>query len=132
VGIFREQASGRSLTIQEQGQSCPDGARMRVKIAHSRSKREAKHAVERSIEQVFAGFNLGPIEFIDQQKHWSGDTMTFSLTAKLGFLQTPIRGLAIVTDQEVALEVDLGLLGKLIPEQAARTQIEGRVKGLLK
>jgi hypothetical protein len=47
-------------------------------------------------------------------------------------LQTPIRGLAIVTDQEVALEVDLGLLGKLIPEQAAKTQIEGRVKGLLK
>jgi len=58
--------------------------------------------------------------------------MTFSLTAKLGFLQAPICGLAIVTDQEVALEVDLGLLGKLIPEQAARTQIEGRVKGLLK
>ena len=103
--------SGRQeLTIQQQRQSRSDGARMRVKIAHSRSKHEAKHAVERSIEQVFAGFNLGPIEFIDQWKHWSGDTMTFSLTAKLGFLQTPILGLAIVTDQEVALEVDLGLI----------------------
>jgi hypothetical protein len=105
---------------------------MRIKIAHSRSKQEAKDAVERSIDQVFAGFNLGPIEFIDQGKHWSGDTMAFSLTAKLGFLQTPIRGSAIVTDQEVAIEVDLGLLGRLIPEQAARTQIEGRMKGLLK
>src|SRR5215470_1111702 len=119
MGIFPRKSERRSLTIQEQRQTCPDGARMRVKIAHSRSKQEAKHAVERSIEHVFAGFNLGPIEFIDQRKHWSGDTMTFSLTAKLGFLQTPIRGLAIVTDQEVALEVDLGLLGKLIPEQTA-------------
>jgi hypothetical protein len=105
---------------------------MRVKIAHNRSKQEAKEAVERSIDQVFAGFNLRPIEFLDQRKHWSGDTMTFSLTARLGFLQTPISGLAIVADQELVLEVDLGLLGKLIPEQAARTQIEGRVKGLLK
>jgi hypothetical protein len=60
------------------------------------------------------------------------DTLTFSLTAKLGFLQTPIRGTALVTDSEVILDVDLGLLGKLIPEQVAKTQIVDRTKGLLK
>ena len=114
------------------GESGPIGARMRVTIAHSRSKQEAKDAVERSIDHVFTGFNLGAIEFIDQRKQWSGDTMTFTLTARFGFLQTPIRGLAMVTDQDVTLEVDLGLLGKLIPERAAINQIEVRVKGLLK
>ncbi len=105
---------------------------MRVTIAHSKSKQEAKDAVERSIDHIFTGFNLGAIEFIDQAKHWSGDKITFSLTARLGFLRTAIRGSAIVTDHEVTLDVDLGLLGKLIPEQAAKTQIEDRVKGLLK
>ena len=105
---------------------------MRVIIPHSDPKEQAKAAVERSIVQVFTGFNLGPIEFVNQHKEWSGDTMTFSLTAKLGFLQTPIRGSALVTASEVILDVDLGLLGKLIPEGAARSQIADRVKGLLK
>ena len=104
---------------------------MRVTIAHSRPKQDVKDAVARSIDQVFTGFNLGVIEFINQRKQWSGDTMTFSLTAKLGFLQTPIRGSALVTDSEVILDVDLGLLGKLISGDTARTQIAGSVRGLL-
>ena len=105
---------------------------MRVTIAHGKLKQEAKDAVERSLDHVFTGFNLGAIQFIDQRKQWSGDTLMFSLAAKLGFLQTPIQGSAIVTDREVTLDVDLGLLGKLVPEQTARTQIEAGVKGLLK
>jgi hypothetical protein len=43
-----------------------------------------KASVERSIDQLFAGFDIGLIEFIDQRKQWSGDTMMFSLTAKWG------------------------------------------------
>lgn len=116
--------------------SCDDqiGIRffMRVIIPHRDPKQDVKAAVDRSIVQVFTGFNLGPIQFANQRKEWSGDTMTFSLNAKLGFLQTPIQGSALVTDSEVILDVDLGLLGKLIPEQAARTQIADRTKGLLK
>ncbi len=105
---------------------------MRVIIPHSDTKQDAKATVDRSIAQVFTGFNLGPIQFVNQRKEWSGDTMMFSLTAKLGFLQTPISGTALVTDSEVILDVDLGLLGKLIPEQVAKTQIADRTKGLLK
>lgn len=105
---------------------------MRVTIAHSRSKQEVKEALERSIDQVFTGFNLGAIQFIDQRKQWSGDTLAFSLTAKLGFLQTPIRGTALVAEHSITLEVDLGLLAKLIPEPVAGKQVEGRLKGLLR
>jgi hypothetical protein len=89
---------------------------MRLIIPHSKPKQEVKAAVERSIVQVFTGFNVGPIEFI-KQNQWSGDTMIFSLTAKLGFLQTPINGSASVTDSELILDVDLGLFGKLISEE---------------
>jgi hypothetical protein len=103
---------------------------MRIIIPNDRPKQEMKASVERSIDQLFAGFNIGVIEFIDQRKQWSGDTMTFSLSAKLG-LRTPIRGSALVTDREVILDVDLGLLGKLIPEDSARSQIAVRARGLL-
>ena len=105
---------------------------MRVIIPHDRPKQEMKASVERSLDQLFRGFNLGVIELIEQRKQWSVDTMTFSLTAKFGILRTPIAGSALVTDKEVVLDVDLGLLGKLIPEESARTQIADRVRGLLK
>jgi len=68
--------------------------------------------------------------------HASGPPLTFrhrfEAFHSAVFLQTPIRGSALVTDSEVILDVDLGLLGKLIPEQFARTQIADRAKGLLK
>lgn len=91
-----------------------------------------KDSVEQSVGQLFSGFNLGVIEFTDQRKEWSGDTLKFSLTANLGFLRTPLVGWALVTDTAVTLDVDLGLLGKLIPEQIAKTQIAAQAKRLLR
>ena len=112
-------------------QSTVSGTQLRVIIPNDKPKQEMKASIERSIDQLFAGFNIGLIEFVDQRKQWSGDTRTFSLTAKLGFMRTPIVGSAMVTDKEIILDVDLGLLGKLIPEDSARTQIAGRAKRLL-
>ena len=105
---------------------------MRLIIPHSDPKHVAKAALDRSIAQVFTGFNLRAIQFVNQRKEWSGDTMAFSLTAKVGFLQTPIRASALVADSEVILDVDLGLLGKLIPEHVAKTQIADWTTRLLK
>ena len=104
---------------------------MRVTISHNKTKQEAKDAVERSIGQMFMGIAVGPLEFLDQQKQWDGDTMKFSLTAKMGFLKTPIQGSVLVGDKDITIDVDLGLLNKLIPEDAAKSRIERRVRGLL-
>lgn len=106
--------------------------RVRITIQHDRPKQEMKDSVEQSVGQLFSGFNLGVIEFTDQRKEWSGDTLKFSLTANLGFLRTPLVGWALVTDTAVTLDVDLGLLGKLIPEQIAKTQIAAQAKRLLR
>jgi len=73
---------------------------MRGILPNDRPKQEMKASVERSLGQLFAGLNIGAIEFIDQRKQWSGDTMTFSLTAKVGFLRSPVVGFAMVTDKE--------------------------------
>jgi hypothetical protein len=104
---------------------------MRVTIAHNRTKQEVKDAVDQSIEQVFTGLNIGSIVFTDQRKQWSSDTMAFSLTAKIGFLKTPLKGSAVVTDRDVTLELDFGLFGQLIPEEAAKDRIGRSLKGLL-
>lgn len=104
---------------------------MRVTITHDKPKQEVKDSVSRSIEEVFAGLNIGPIVFTDRRKQWSGDTMAFSLTAKMGFFKTPLKGSTTVTDRDVTLELNFGLLGQLIPEEAAKNRIKNSMKGLL-
>jgi hypothetical protein len=57
--------------------------------------------------------------------------MSFSLTAKMGFIKTPIKGTVEIRAADLTVDVDLGLLDKLIPQETVRTGIEGRVRGLL-
>jgi hypothetical protein len=66
------------------------------------------------------------------RRSWQGSILSFSLTAKLGLLSTPIKGTVEVTDQDVTVDADLGLLNRLVPEKTARDVIGNRIKGLLK
>jgi hypothetical protein len=67
-----------------------------------------------------------------EQRSWQGSILSFSHTAKLGLLSTPIKGTIEVTDQDVTVDADLGLLNRLVPENTARDVIGNRIKGLLK
>jgi hypothetical protein len=49
----------------------------------------------------------------------------------LGFMNTPIKGTIEVTDREVIINVDLGMLENLIPADKVRDALSDRVKGLL-
>jgi hypothetical protein len=49
-----------------------------------------------------------------------------------GILITPITGTVEVTDQDVIVDADLGLLNRPVPEKAAREVIGNRIMGLLK
>jgi len=104
---------------------------MRFTVAHNRTKQEAKDVAEQAIQQLFTALNTGPIRVEGQQKSWSADTISFSFTANAGLFRTPIQGWAAVTDRDITVDVDLGLLGKLLPETAVKNQIEQRIKGLL-
>jgi hypothetical protein len=50
----------------------------------------------------------------------------------MGLMSTPIKGTLEVTDHDLTIDADLGLLNNLIPEKTAREMIGNRVKGLLK
>jgi hypothetical protein len=105
---------------------------MRITIAHNRSKAEMIDSVDRSFNEIFQGVPGIPVKLVMEQKSWQGSVLSFSLNAKLGLLGTPIKGTVEVTDHDLTVDIDLGLLNRLVPEQTAREVIGTRIKGLLK
>ena len=103
---------------------------MRISVSHNKPKEEIVKAVDRSFTDLFQGADI-PLKITNPQKSWTGSTMNFSLTAKLGFLSTPIKGYVEVTDREVIIDADLGLLERMIPQEKAREILSTRVRGLL-
>ena len=89
------------------------------------------NAVDRAMDNVFQAFTTGPFKVVDSERAWTGSEMTFSLTAQMAFLTNRINGTVSVTDNDVTIDADLGLLSKLFPEEKVRTTVESRVRGLL-
>ena len=105
---------------------------MRITISHNRTKAEIMESVDRSFDEMFQGIAGLPVRLVLEQKSWQGSTLSFLLTAKLGLLSTPIKGTVEVTDQDVTVDADLGLLNRLVSEKNAGEMIGNRIKGLLK
>lgn len=105
---------------------------MRITISHNRSKAQIIESVDRSFNEMFQGIAGLPVRLVLEQKSWQGSILSFSLTAKLGLLSTPIKGTVEVTDQDVTVDADLGLLNRIVSEKNAREMIGNRIKGLLK
>ena len=104
---------------------------MRITIAHTKGRQQMIQLVDRAFDDVFKGVAQVPITIADQQKSWQGSVMTFSLVAKMGFLRNPISGTVEVTDSEVTLDADVGMLAKLIPAEKIQTALQTRLRGLL-
>ena len=88
-------------------------------------------AIDRSFEDLFRGIGALPIRFSDEQRNWQGSTLRFSLSARMGLLSTPIKGIVDVTDKDVTIDADLGVLERLIPAKTVRESISARIRGLL-
>ena len=105
---------------------------MRITISHDRPKTEIVAAVDRSFDDLFKSVAELPVKITIQQRTWQGSTLSFALTAKWGLLSTPIKGTVEVTDHDITVDADLGLLNRLVSEKTARTVLSDRFKGLLK
>ena len=104
---------------------------MRITVSHNRPKEEIVRAVDSSFDDLFRNTGVIPLRIVNEKRVWQGSTMTFSFDAKLGLISTPIKGFVDVTDRDVTIDADLGLLEKLFPVKQARAVLEGRIKGLL-
>lgn len=105
---------------------------MRITISHNRPKAEIIEAIDRSFNEMFQGAAGLPVRLVVDQRSWQGSTLSFQLTAKMGLFSTPIKGTVEVTDQDVTVDADLGLLNRLVSEKTAREVLGNRIKGLLK
>jgi hypothetical protein len=103
---------------------------MRVAIAHNKTVAQAMESADQAVDQVFKGLPLGPVEIVGQQKHWDGRVMTFDMTAKVGPLKYPLRGTVEVTDSQCIVDIDLLILGRLLPNKAQKS-IEARWRALI-
>jgi hypothetical protein len=104
---------------------------VRITVAHTKSKEEIKRAIDRTFDDLFKGIANMPVQIVDEKRAWTGDILYFSFGAKVSLLTSPIKGTIEVTDREVIIEADLGLLEKLLPAAQTRATLENRVRGLL-
>ena len=104
---------------------------MRITIAHSKGQQKMMEIVDRAFEDVFRGLVPGPLTITGQQKVWEGSLMKFSLVARMGFIKNPISGTVEVTERDVTIDADLGMLGNLIPAREIQSKLETRFRKLL-
>ena len=105
---------------------------MRITVTHTKGLRGAKKLVDDSVSELFGGVPGAPVQIVDQQTRWDGDTMHYSFTGKMGFFSAPVRGWILVTEKDVTIECELpDLLRRFIQEDKVKAGIETRVRGLL-
>ena len=103
---------------------------MRITIAHKKPKQEVIDSNDRGFDDVFKMDGL-PLKLVLEQKNWQGSTMTFALSAKMGFMSSPIKGTIDVTDRDVTIDADLGMFERFVSEDKVRGALATKFKGLL-
>jgi hypothetical protein len=123
MGTFRERGFRRVLWRKKP---------LRVTVSHNKPKDEVMRLIDRSFDDLLRGIGTIPLQFVDEKRSWQGSVLTFSVSAKMGFVSLPIRGTIEVTDRDVTIDVDLGLFEHLIAPAKARQALTGSVRALLK
>jgi hypothetical protein len=103
---------------------------MRITIAHKKPKQEVIDSIDRGFDDVFKMQGL-PLKIVLEQKNWQGSTLTFALSAKMGFMSSPISGTVDVTDHDVTIDADLGMFERFVSEDKVREMLGTKFKGLL-
>ena len=104
---------------------------MKVTLEHHRTKKEVMDSVDRSFADMFKGVEGLPVKIAVKEKNWQGSVMIFALSAKMGLLSTPITGTVEVTDTELIINADLGMLNRFVSDETAQQMLGRKIKGLL-
>ena len=102
---------------------------MRVTVTHNKPKEEVRRAADQAVDQLLKETPPGLLQITNQRKQWDGPLLRFWLTAKMGIVKNPIQGVIEVTDKDLTVDVDLGMLNALFPEQKVRQTIEDQMRG---
>jgi hypothetical protein len=103
---------------------------VRITVAHTKSREEIKRVVDKSFDDLFRGIGSMPVQIMNEKRAWNDNVLAFSFDAKVTLLTTPVKGTITVADRDVIIDVDFGLMEKLLPS-SQKAAIETRIKGLL-
>jgi len=87
--------------------------------------------VDQGTTQLLASASGAGVEIRNLQKSWEHNTLTFSFTGKMGPFTAPVRGTTTVTEHVLIIDVDLGIVEKLMPEEKIRGDIEAGARKML-
>jgi len=104
---------------------------MRVTIEHQLGQAEAMRRVDQGATQLLASASGAGVEIRGLQKSWDHNTLTFSFTGKMGPFTAPVRGTTVVTERDLTIDVDLGIVEKFMPEDKIRRDIESGARQML-
>jgi hypothetical protein len=104
---------------------------VRIAVSHNRPKQQVIDSVERSFNDMFQQAGALPVKLTVDQRSWQGSVMTFQITARMGIMSTPIKGTVEVTDTELIVNADLGMLGRFVDDKTAEQMLGNKLKGLL-
>lgn len=105
---------------------------MTVIVPHRTTPEKAIETIDQSWNRLFEGIGGSPVQLSDQKKSWTGRTMTFSVTARVGFIALPVSGTVSVDDVNVTVQCELpAIVNKFIGEEKIRAGLEGKMRGML-
>lgn len=105
---------------------------MTIIIPHKTTAEKAIAMVDNSANSLFES-TAGPhVQLTDKTRSWSGSTMNFGVTARVGFISVPISGTIVVDATNVTINCPLpALVNQFIGEEKIRAALEGRVRAVL-
>lgn len=104
---------------------------MRITVSHEKTKEEVIRSVDRAFDDLFRNIGSIPLRFVQEKKTWEASRLTFLISAKMGFVSTPIKGTIDVRDTDLTIDVDLGMLERIIAPAQARAALTSKVRVLL-
>lgn len=105
---------------------------MTIIVPHRTTAAKAIETIDHSWNRLFEGMGGSAVQLTDQVKQWTGQVMTFSLNARVGFISVPLSGTVAVDDTNITVECELpAIVKQFIGEEKIRGGIEKHVRGLL-
>jgi hypothetical protein len=88
--------------------------------------------MDRCLDHLLGGIGGSNVEILDKEKTWSGSSMRFSFTGKVGYISVPLTGTIEVEEANVIVDIDLPPVVKsFLGEDKIRRIVETNVREML-
>ncbi len=105
---------------------------MTVIIPHKKTKAEVIGLLDAAADKLFTEGVGDTVQLVDPKKEWTDATMTFSVTAKLGFIAVPVAGTVAVDDENVTVDCELPAMARnFLGDEKIRKGITERVGAII-